>query len=226
MRGFMIVYQKSRARAQNFHNVSRHLPGLELFPACDGLNDFDAVKQMALRAGWVDPEYTSLREVVDYPAKLGVNCSHLGLLEMIQQESEWCLVLEDDVSWNGEPDAWQQLENIVLEAESIGVQWIHLAPPSKKLFEPENSIGPGLWRGFPGWGCTAYLLSPAQANWLLDQLPLNANIDHWYCGLAEKYPSSFATHKPVFTNLGAIDRGQRGTLLGSIIWSNREDGSY
>ena len=51
MRGFMIVFEKSRPRSENFRNVSRHLPGLELFPAYDGLNDIDKVREMAVSAG-------------------------------------------------------------------------------------------------------------------------------------------------------------------------------
>lgn len=226
MRGFMIVYEKSRLRSENFRNVSRHLPELEMFPAYDGLNDIDKVSAMAVRAGWVEADYLDRGEVHDYPAKLAVDCSHLRLLETISEQSDWCLVLEDDISWNGDLDAWQQLREIVSEAEAVGVQFVLLATPSRELFVPENRIGSDLWRGLPEWGSAAYLLSPAQAGWFLDQLPLTCNIDHWYLQRAQECPDRFATHAPVFTVLGSRYKGQRGTLLGSIIWSRREDGMF
>jgi hypothetical protein len=148
------------------------------------------------------------------------------LLQNIREESDWCLVLEDDVSWNGELDAWQQLESIASQAESADVQFVTLAPPIEEHLVPENSISPGLWRGLPQWGSAAYILSPAQAGWLLDQLPITCNIDHWFAHHAKTSPGKFATHSSVFTILGSRYKNQRGTLLGSIIWSKREDGMF
>jgi hypothetical protein len=55
---------------------------------------------------------------------------------------------------------------------------------------------------------------------------MTCNIDHWFVQLAQECPDSFATHAPVLTVLGSRYKGERGTLLGSIIWSRREDGMF
>lgn len=140
-KSFMIVYQKSQIREENFEKIKwKFKNNLEKFKAIDCINEYPKWKQFALKNTYCSTEYIQNEVEKVSTGKLGCNLSHQILLENILQKYQknintsdintsdintnnsvdWFLILEDDVGIKGD---YQQinsfLENLVKNLENF-----------------------------------------------------------------------------------------------------------
>ena len=218
----MNVYMPSTERVANYHAACTTIPDLRLVPAADGIHDYERHRENALLRKLVTPEYIRANERL--PGKLGCNLSHLGILQEIAvSEESWGLVLEDDVVLNGYAEA--DMETVAREADRLRAHYVQLYtnPRFVELQRAMPLLSKGLYTMIPQWHTCAYLITREGARRVLNETPLDDNIDHVFGRLVSSLHSVTYLNS-VFLNKGTLDSYDRSSQFGSTIMENAVKG--
>ena len=228
---YMIVFEKSKQRYQNYQNLNRRLKGtIRKFSAIDTINEYARWKIFALANNYCTEGYIA-NEVEKFgPGKLGCNLSHLLLYKKLNDEhgvngSEWYLVLEDDVGIH--PATYQELDQFIntllddIETKSADTQYVQLCIYDK--FLARQSAAPRVFGSTHAkvrqYGTCAYLINLNAIRYLHRFRPWDMNIDFLFNTLHGTF-NSLATLNHYFYSQGTESRTdhREHKHYGSLIW--------
>lgn len=220
----MIVYKKSEKRVNNFLQVKKILPQVELFEAIDTINEYEKYKEYALQNNYVNNDFINICEQTknDKPklGVLGCNLSHIILLkEFIEQsQNEWLLVLEDDLKINNyNPTLLNKVIQVASKNKSNYVQ-LYTNPRFIYRQKMEQRIDDNIYKMISQWHTTAYLINKTGAKILLDKLPLNEAIDLFIGHTIHKL-NALCYLNNMFINIGALHPNDKKSECGSLLWN-------
>lgn len=216
----MITFSKSQQRLNNYNDIKKIIPNLELFEATDAINNFEECKKDTVDNNYCTEKY--LNYCKKLPGKLGCNLSHIKLLKdfLTNSTDDWMLVIEDDVNVNNFNS--KIIEYLIADAVKIECNFIQLYTNpiflQKQLQQPK--INYKLFKMLSQWGTVSYLINKVGAHFLLSTLPWNANVDIVYSSYIKDL-NSLCFINNIFINKGSSDSTDKKAEFGSLIWANK-----
>jgi len=223
----MIVYRKSEKRFNNFINMQKIMPNLQMFEALDSINQYEKLKQIAITNNFFTDKY--LNYCNTFKGKLGCAMSHIiAMYKFVKYSNkDWLLVLEDDIQLNNyNEDIIKTLINIAERVNSNYIQLftnkkyinIQLKQPKICNVKNENDVY-GLFKMYPQWGGVAYLINKKAIHFILSKMPFDDNNDV----IMSKYVNelnSLCLINNLIINKGADDANDKSSEFGSLLWNN------
>lgn len=215
---WMVVYEKDSNRLENFYYINS-LIKCKKFSAIDTINNNKFYSELAIKKNYTTNKYLNSKEVKMYPGKLGCNLSHQILLDNIlnvNSFNNWYLILEDDVyikKWNID-----EINNILKIADDNNSDYIQLYTHPKFLSKQnlQKKIYSGLYKMISQYGTLAYFINKRGIKKVLEQFPINKNIDEFYSSKIKDL-NSLCWINNIFESEGNLDPHIK-KKLGSLIW--------
>lgn len=235
---YMIVYEKSQVRCDNYEEAKSHIEGLKKFPAADTINQFDKFEKLALEKNYSSVDYTKGEICRQWNGKLGCNVSHQMLWDHFLKNStnEWLVVFEDDlIIKNYKSD--KKLTEILKTSYKNNSNFVQMYTNPEFISKQTNKqkIKKDLYKMIPQWHTIAYAITRNGIITLKNNYPVNVNIDLFLSESIQKL-NSFCWLNNVFLNAGDQPKtkptydedgnevwGRRdlnNNQLGSLIWDN------
>jgi GR25 family glycosyltransferase involved in LPS biosynthesis len=222
----MIVYKKSEKRFNNFLNIQKKMTNLQMFEACDSINEYEKFKNIAIQNKFFTDKYLQYCNI--YKGKLGCAVSHITVMYKFLKYSnkEWLLVLEDDIQLNNyNEEIITDLINIATKVQSNYIQlftnkkYINIQMQQPKLCLIKNKEDTfTLFKMCPQWGGLAYLINKKAIHFILSKMPFDDNNDV----IMSKYVNelnSLCLLNNLIINKGADDANDKSSEFGSLLWS-------
>lgn len=213
----MVVYKPSKQRLNNYYEISKIINDLKLYPARDSLNNYEYFKQYGFDNNYHTKEY--VKEYESYKGKIGCNISHIELLkDFLNWNTDWLLVIEDDVSLSGYTDKW--IEDIIKIANANGSNYVHLYTNPKYYEEQKRitPIAPNIYPMIYQWGTVAYLINKNGVKTILNYLPYSKNFDI-ILSLHISELKSLCCLNTVINTEGSVNSVDRTSKFGSLVWN-------
>ena len=170
---YMVVYQKSPKRVNNYYEAKEQFNELLMFEAYDGINESEKCIQIGKDEKLLGPYFYKVS------GETGCALSHLKLMEHFYNTSDkdWLLVLEDDVYLNNfEPGIINRLINNCNINNSYFVQMftpLEILEKQKKT----KQFAPNLYQMMITWGTVSYMVHKKGWEILKRAFPVNYPID-------------------------------------------------
>lgn len=236
---YMIVYDASEKRSENYKVQTANIPNLQKFSAVDTLENFEKNAETAKKKNYASDTYIWGSVCNKYPGKLGCNLSHQILWETFlnNHTENWLMVFEDDVLIN-EYDTDERFSKILSVAEQNNSNFIQLYtnPGFVSKQSDADSIVGNLYKMIPQWHTVAYAISRTGIELLMELYPVNENIDEFIssnvdelnalCWLNNIFLNGGDVPKtePIITRRGKkiwIRKKEDTDIFGSIIWDEQ-----
>jgi GR25 family glycosyltransferase involved in LPS biosynthesis len=213
----MIVYEPNAKRLNNYYELHKIIPDLTLFPARDSVNNYEHFKQYGFDSNYHTQKY--VKEYEHCKGKIGCNISHIELLkDFLTWDTDWLLVLEDDISLNGYTDEW--ITDIITVANKNNSNYVHLYT-NPRYYEAQKHvmpIAPNIYPMIYQWGGVAYLINKKGITTLMDLLPYSDNFDN-ILSLYISNLNSLCCLNTVFNTEGSLNSTDTNSKFGSLIWN-------
>ena len=212
---YMVVYQKSSERVNNYNAAKDKYNQLLMFEAYDAINDGDKCIQIGKDENLLGHYYLKKDKV---HGETGCALSHLKLIEHFYNTSDkdWLLVFEDDVYLNNfNPNIINKLINLCNDNSSYFVQMftpLEILEKQKKT----KQFAPNVYQMIITWGTVSYMIHKKGWEILKKALPINYPIDF----LPRKFIkelNALAFINNIILNIGSRWGGDQDNLLGSIV---------
>lgn len=213
----MITFTKSAERLDNYVEIKKTLPNIELFEAYDSINSFEDCISDSIVNEYATKKY--IESCKDYPGKLGCNLSHIHLLKnfLDDKDYEWLMVLEDDIYLNNFNE--KIFEFLIKDANRYGSNFVNLYthPGFQVQQEKSYKVNYKLFKMIPQWGTVAYLINKTGIEILLSKLPWEQNIDKIISNNIEEL-NALCYLNNIIINKGSVDNQDKNSKFGSLIW--------
>lgn len=226
---YMITYEGSKERVDNFYKTKNIINDLKLFPAVDSLNNQRALIDYAIENNIIIKDSWLHNDSITLAGKIGCELSYYKLFnELINKEigeNDWVLILEDDVEVC--EDFTDHLHTIVKEATSINSNYVRISHRhdfeydnyedySKKQFAPNRKLSKNLYSTIKQYGTSGQLLNGRAIKYILSLYPFEFAIDITIdSALGSLNATTYIEN--IAKNMGAGSYGDHNSKMGSII---------
>ena len=221
---YMIVYEKSQTRLDNYEEAKSNIKELQKFPAADTINEFYKYEKLALKKNYATTEYTQSGICQKHKGKLGCNVSHQMLWDHFSKNSdnEWLLVLEDDAKVDTY-DSDERFYKILQRATDYSSNFVQLyTNPGFVIAQAKRKcFGGSLYKMFPQWHTIAYAITRKGIKWLKNNYPMDENIDIYLSNHIKLLHASCWLNT-VFLNAGDQPKTKPIYRKGKEIWLRRD----
>jgi len=217
---YMIVYEPSKERCENFTNTSQLVKNLDKFPAADTINHFDKFEVLAKSKNYVTEIYTQGYLCQKFKGKLGCNVSHQMLWDHFLETSDlqWLVVFEDDIHVESY-DCDNRFFKILSRANDNASEFVQLYTNPGFLNEQSKreNLGGSLHKMLPQWHTIAYAITKKGIEICKSLYPMNENIDVWLSSKIKELNASCWIND-LFHNKGDLIETEPTIINGRKVW--------
>lgn len=232
---YMITYEGSNERVDNFYKTKDIINDLKLFPAVDSLllENREALIDYAIENNIIIKDSWLHEQSIILAGKIGCELSHYKLFnKLINKEmgdNDWVLILEDDVEVC--ENFTDHLHTIVKEATSINSNYVRISHRhdveydnyedySKKQFTQNRKLSKNLYSTIKQYGASGQLLNGRAIKFLLSLYPLEVAIDNTIdAAMAVLNGTTYI--KDIAKNCGSGHIGDNDSLMGSLTFGHK-----
>ena len=219
---YMILYSKSPERVNIFNKVKKeNIPNLGKFEAIDTINNWGEWCKYALSNNLTTKKY--LHKIGGIYGKLGCNLSHQLLIQHVYEKKpdiKWLLIMEDDIELTNYSE--NLVNNLISKAEEEDSHYIQLfVNTNHKIHQSRaNEVDTALklYKMIPQWGTVCYLIDRIGMKAVIDNFPVETNMDYLYNKLIPDL-NSLCYLSNTFETCGTMDSQDDSAELGSLIWN-------
>jgi GR25 family glycosyltransferase involved in LPS biosynthesis len=213
----MITYKKSEVRLNNYNNMKKTIKDLECFSAYDSINFFSVCKLENKKYKLCCDTYVEKSETT-LKGKLGCNMSHLSVLKnfITDNDYEWLLILEDDVTINNYND--NMIKLLIEKAQLYQSNFVKLYVNPRFIKDQiiNNRKEANIYQMVSQWHANAYLINKAGANYIISKTPVDDHIDLFYSKHIKEL-NALAFINNIFQNQGTMNSYDKNSDYGSLI---------
>ena len=226
---YMITYEGSKERVDNFYKTKNIINDLTLLPAVDSLNNQEALIDYAIENNIIIKDSCLHNDSIILAGKIGCELSYYKLFNQLLNQgigdNEWVLILEDDVEVC--KNFIDHLPKIIEEATSISSDYVRISHRhdfeydnyedySKKQFAPSRKLSKNLYSTIKQYGTSGQLLNGRAIKTLVSLYPFQAAIDI-VIDLALPFLKGTTYIENIAKNIGAGHYMDHDSKMGSII---------